>query len=681
MPRLDLSIPAPDRDPRDERDEREARAARDTAPARTPPLGEAPPGSAQAERLQRIWETEPGWRGWFSTVDHKSIGLRYLVTAFLFLLLGGLEALLMRVQLALPNQHILSPEQYNQMFTMHGVTMIFLYALPILSGFSNYLWPLVLGSRDMAFPRLNALSYWVFLFAGLLMYASFPLGEAANAGWFNYVPLSTLAFNPGPNIDVYALGMVLLGVSTTVGAANFVVTLFRMRAPGMSVNRVPILVWGTLATSLGNLFAVPAVSLAFLMLWLDRQFGTHFFDAVNGGRPLLWQHLFWMFGHPWVYAIVLPAMGIVSDALPTFCRRPLVGYAPVAISTMATMLMGFEVWIHHMFATGIPTLALSFFGAASVVITIPSAVAVFAWIATIWTGRPVFKTPFLYFAAFIFLFVVGGVSGVMTAVVPLDWQLNETYFVVAHLHYVLLGINVFPVLGGLIYWFPKFTGRMMNERLGRWAFWVIFIGFNLGFFPMHISGLLGMPRRVYTYGADMGWTLTNLLTSIGAFVFALGVLLFLVNLVYSLRRGAAAGANPWDAPTLEWTTPSPPPPYNFGAIPVVASRYPLWEQRLGHEGPASLTESGYLLDQGREAFGTTLLFARPDAILKMPGDSYAPFFVALTGTLVFIFLLLHAWIVTGVAAIACGAALAAWLWPEPGLRQTVQGGSRGREHA
>ncbi|MGR9037496.1 MAG: cbb3-type cytochrome c oxidase subunit I, partial [Gammaproteobacteria bacterium] len=365
--------------------------------ARTPEIGCAPAGSAAERRLAELWESTPGWRGWFSTVDHKEIGLRYLVTAFIFLLMGGVEALIMRVQLAAPDQTVLTPDQYNQLFTMHGVTMIFLYALPVLSGFSNYLWPLMLGSRDMAFPRLNALSYWIFLFAGIFLYASFPLGEAPNAGWFNYVPFAGLEYNPGPNIDVYALGMVLLGISTTVGAINFIVTLFRLRAPGMSIDRVPILVWGTLTASVANVFAVPSVSLVFFLLWLDRHAGTHFFDVINGGKPMLWQHLFWMFGHPWVYAVTLPAMGIVSDALPTFCRRPLVGYSAVALSTMATMLLGFGVWVHHMFATGLPTLALSFFGSTTLAISIPSAVAVFAWIATIWLGRPVFKTPFLFF--------------------------------------------------------------------------------------------------------------------------------------------------------------------------------------------------------------------------------------------------------------------------------------------
>lgn len=515
----------------------------------------------------------------------------------------------------------------------------------------------------------------MFVFAGLFLYASFPLGEAPNAGWFNYVPLSGLEYNTGPNIDVYALGMVLLGISTTVGSINFVVTLLRMRAPGMSLDRLPVLVWGTLTASGANLLAVPSVSLAFFLLWLDRRVGTHFFDVLNGGRPLLWQHLFWIFAHPWVYAVVLPAMGIVSDALPVFCRRPLVGYGPVAISTVATMLVGFVVWIHHMFATGIPPLALSFFGSASMVIAVPSAVATFAWIATIWTGRPVMRVPFLFFAGFVLLFVVGGVSGVMTAAVPFDWQLTDTYFVVAHLHYVLLGINVFPVIGGIYFWFPKFTGRTMSERLGKIGFWVMFVGFNVAFFPMHIAGLLGMPRRIYTYPPDMGWNTVNMVTSLGSFVFAFGVLIFLVDLLYSIRHGAVAGDNPWDAPTLEWSVSSPPPPYNFAVLPFVASRHPLWEGRIdeGTAGEAprqrSKLDEGFLLGEGREALGTTALEGRPDVILKMPDDSYAPFWLGLFATLVFAGLALRAGIFTAAALLACAVTIVVWLWPERALIQ------------
>lgn len=587
----------------------------------------------------------------------------------MFLIVGGLEALLIRAQLARPNQTLLTPEQYSQLFTMHGVTMIFLYALPVLSGFSNYLWPLLLGSRDMAFPRLNALSYWVFLFAGLFLYCSFPLGKAPDGGWFNYVPYASRAYNPGPNIDVYALGMVLLGISTTVGSINFIVTLARTRAPGMSINRVPVLVWGTVTASAGNLLAVPAVSLAFLLLFMDRQAGTHFFDSVAGGQPLLWQHLFWMFGHPWVYAIVLPAMGIVSDALPVFCRRQLVGYTAVALSTVSTMVLGFGVWVHHMFASGLPILSLSFFSAASFVIVIPSAVAVFAWIATIWTGRPVFTAAFLFFAGFVLLFVIGGVSGFMTAAVPLDWQLTRTYFVIAHLHYVLIGINVFPVLGGICYWFPKVTGRFMNEAFAKLSFWVMFVGFNTAFFPMHILGILGMPRRIYTYSDHLGWSTANLVISIGAFVFAIGLLLFLINAFRSFNHGARAGANPWGAASLEWSTSSPPPVYNFAVIPIVASRYPLWEDMMDEGPERSSVGTGMLLDQGRETVGSTVLDAEPDVILRMPGDSYLPFLLSVSLTAIFVSLLLHSGWGLGITVLVTFAASVWWLWPQKSLGQ------------
>jgi cytochrome c oxidase subunit 1/cytochrome c oxidase subunit I+III len=614
-------------------------------------------------KLQEIWETAPGIYGWFATVDHKRIGVRYLCTAFFFLLLGGCEALMMRLQLAQPNLRLLSPDAYNQLFSMHGITMIFLYALPMLSGFSNFLWPLLLGSRDMAFPRLNALSYWIYLCAGIFLYVSFPLGQAPNGGWFNYVPMTAKPYDPGLNIDVFTLGIIFLGISTVVGSANFIVTVLRCRAPGMSINRLPILVWGTLTASTANLFAVPAVSLACFMLWLDRNFGTNFFAVSGGGQPLLWQHLFWVFGHPWVYALVLPAMGIVSDALPVFCRRPLVGYTLVAISTVSTMLVGFGVWVHHMFATGLPALSLSFFSAASFVIAIPSAIGVFCWIATIWTGRPRFDSPFLFFAGFVLLFVIGGVSGFMTASVALDWQLTDTYFIVAHIHYVLLGMNVFPVVGGIHFWFPKFTGRMLDERLGKWTFWVMFVGFNLAFFPMHILGLIGMPRRVYTYPGGLGFGGYNLVISIGAFIFATGVLLLLVNVARSLRSGAAAGPNPWDAPTLEWSVPSPPPPYNFVSIPIIASRHPLWEDRLNETDERSILGSDVLLDEGKETLAVTALDAEPDAIMTMPGDSLLPVILALGMSVVFGGMLVVNWWAVSVGAVGVAITLLAWFTP------------------
>jgi cytochrome c oxidase subunit I len=620
-------------------------------------------------RLLELWETAPGIKGFFTSVDHKTIGIRYIVTAFIFLALGGIESLVMRVQLAGPDRTLLTPEQYNDLFSTHGMTMIFLYASPILSGFSNYLWPLLLGSRDMAFPRLNALSYWIYLASGIFLYAGFLTGNGPNDGWFNYVPYATRNYNPGLNQDFYALGMMFLGISTTVGAANFIVTAMRTRAPGMSLSRLPILIWGTLTASAANLLVIPAVSLAFFLLWMDRQYGTHFFDTAQGGQPLLWQHLFWIFGHPWVYAIVLPAMGMVSDGLPVFCRRPLVGYAPVAISTVATMVLGFGVWVHHMFATGLPAVSLSFFSGISIVIAVPSAVAVFAWLATIWLGRPVITTAFLFFSSMILLFVIGGVSGFMTASVPVDWQLTDTYFIVAHLHYVLIGINVFPVIGAMYFWFPKMTGRFMDERLGRWNFWTMFIGFNLAFLPMHVTGLLGMPRRVYTYGPGMGWDTLNLVTSVGSFVFALGVLLFIVNVLKSLRFGAPAGANPWDAPTLEWSVPSPPPAYNFGVIPTIASRHPLWESRLNTRGARSSVDQGLLLDAGKETIGTSALNAHPDMVLEMPRDSFAPFLLALGTAVLFVGLLLRQGVTSGVGTAIAALALLFWLWPRQDLRE------------
>jgi cytochrome c oxidase subunit I len=638
-----------------------------TADFRTPRVGV---DSAEHEaKLHSLWDSEPGIKGFFTTVDHKEIGIRYIVTAFIFLALGGIEALIMRLQLAGPDLTLLTPEQYNDLFSTHGMTMIFLYASPILSGFSNYLWPLLLGSRDMAFPRMNALSYWIYLASGLFLYAGFLTGNGPNDGWFNYVPYAERDYNPGLNQDFYALGMVLLGISTTVGAANFIVTAFRTRAPGMSLNRLPIQIWGTLTASVANLLVIPAVSLAFFLLWLDRQYGTHFFDNAAGGQPLLWQHLFWIFGHPWVYAIVLPAMGMVSEGLPVFCRRPLVGYSLVALSTVATMILGFGVWVHHMFATGLPSLGLSFFSGASIAIVVPSAVAVFAWLATITLGRPVITTAFLFFSSMILMFVIGGVSGFMTASVPVDWQLTDTYFIVAHIHYVLIGINVFPVLGATYYWFPKMTGRLLDERLGRWNFWLTFIGFNLAFLPMHLTGLWGMPRRVYTYAEGQGWDTLNLITTIGSYVLALGVLLFIVNVWKSLRTGAVAGNNPWGAATLEWSTTSPPPPYNFAVIPTVASRLPLWEDRLAEEPARSSLDRGMLLDSGKETIGTTALDGAPDMVLEMPEDTIAPFILALGTAVLFVGLLLKTWTVVVIGGVIAGLALLVWLWPRQELRE------------
>lgn len=636
---------------------------------RAPELIEPGYDSSVGHRLTRLWETQQGIKGRLSTVDHKQLGMRYIATALVFLVLGGIEALAIRMQLAGPELRLLTPEQYNQLFSMHGITMIFLYAQPILSGFSIYLFPLILGTRDMAFPRLNAFSYWVYLFSGLFMYAGFVMGVGPNDGWFNYVPYALERYNPGPNMDIYSLGMILFGISSTAGAANFVVTFLRARAPGMSINRVPILAWGTTTASFGTLFSVPAVSLAFFLLWTDRQFGTHFFDATGGGQPLLWQHLFWIFAHPWVYIVVLPAMGLVSDALPIFCRRPLVGYTIVVLATVATMIMGFGVWLHHMFATGLPFLALAFFSGASFVISIPSAVAVFAWLATIWTGRIVISTAFRFFAGFIVMFVIGGVSGVMTAAVAADRQLTDTYFVVAHLHYVLIGINVLAVMGALYVWFPKMTGRLLNERIGWWNFWLVFLGFNLAFLPMHWTGLAGMPRRIYTYPPGMGWDTLNFITTVGVFILAIGVLLLLINIAISAMRGAFAGPNPWDGPTLEWATSSPPPPYNFATIPAVASRHPLWEDRLDEGAGRSSVDRGLVLDHGKEMLATTALDAEPDAIQKVADDSYMPLLAGLVMTAGFAAALAKSWMMVGAGVALLFLVLLAWLWPQRELGQ------------
>jgi cytochrome c oxidase subunit I len=628
--------------------------------------------STDARELEHLWEAKPGIYGWLATVDHKTIGLRYIVTAFLFLIGGGMAALAMRLQLAAPNQHILSPDAYNQLFSLHGATMILWYAFPVLTGFSVYLQPLILGSRDMAFPRLNAFTYWVFLFSGLFLWAGLANGTAPNDDWFNYVPFASRSYNPGPNIDFYALANIFLGISTTLGSINFIVTIMRGRAPGMSINRLPILSWGTLTASVANVFAVPAVSLAFFMLWMDRNTGTHFFTVPTGGQPLLWQHLFWMWGHPWVYVIVLPAISIVSEALPVFCRRPLVGYTAVALATVLTMVLGFGVWVHHMFATGLPSLGLMFFSVVSLLIVIPSAVSFFAWIGTIWTGRLIFNTVLHFLFGFIFVFVVGGVSGFMTGSVPADWQLTDTYFVVAHIHYVLIGWNLFAVMVGIYYWFPKWTGRMLDETLGRVNFWLMFIGFNVGFFPMHIIGLMGMPRRVYTYPDGMGWNMLNLIETIGSFIFAVGLIALLINIVWSRSKGRVAGPNPWDAATLEWATPSPPPPYNFVVLPRVASRMPLWEDRLNETPLRTTVHEGMLLKDGKEQISSTMLDGQPDLITKMPEDSVLPLLLALELAAVFIGLILLTWWLVAAGAGLGMITLVIWLWPRARLGQVVR---------
>src|SRR5215216_411860 len=580
----------------------------------------------EREHLEEIWEDDPGVPGFFSTVDHKRIGKRYIYTCFIFFFVGGLIALVMRAQLAGPDNTVLSARAYNSLFTVHGTTMIFLFNTPVLAGFGNYLLPMMIGTRDMAFPRLNAFSYWVFLFAGIFFYSSFLVGSPPDGGWFAYTPLTTKPFSPGVNLDFWGLGVAFVGISTTVGAVNF--------AAGL--------------------------------LELDRLFDTAFFAPGAGGSTLLYQHLFWFWGHPEVYILFVPATGMISAIIPVFARRPLAGYLWVAASLVAIGFMSFGVWVHHMFATGMPALALSFFAAVSLLIAIPSGVQFFAWIATMWQGRVRFSTPMLFALGFLLVFLLGGITGVMVAVLPFDWQATDSYFVVAHLHYVLNGAVVFPIFAALYFWLPKITGRMLGERLGRASFWTMFIGFNVAFFPMHILGFLGMPRRVYTYSSGLGWDALNLVVSAGAFAFGFGVLLTLINFALSIRRGAPAPDNPWGADTLEWATSSPPPDFNFEAIPVVASRHPLWDQQplpVADSGPDDATAA--LGAPGAHDHTTPVtggLRAAPEGAIRIPEPTVLPCVLA-TGMAAFVTGLLVQAVLVGAAGLVLGAVgLVWWAW-------------------
>jgi len=605
-------------------------------------------------QLESLWRTPRTVAAWLAVVDHKKLGIRYVITSFVFFAAGGIEAAIMRAQLARPDLRLVTPDAFNQLFTMHGTTMMFLFIQPVLSGFSFYLVPLMIGARELAYPRLNNFSYYAFLLAGLLMYASFLVGQAPNAGWFNYAPLTGPLFNSGINIDFYTLGLLFLGISTTVGAINVIVTILTMRAPGMSIDRMPLLLWSSLTMSVLVVFAMPALTVALVMLTLVRHWNFVFFDPRFGGSPLLWQHLFWIFGHPWVYIAFLPATGMLSMIIPTFSRRPMVGHSFIALATVMTGLIGFGVWVHHMFATGLPQLSISFFSAASMTVSIPSAIQIIAWIVTMWHGRVVFATPLLFAIAFIVQFVIGGISGVMTAVVPFDWQATDTYFVVAHIHYVLAGGTLFGVLAAIHYWYPKMFGYMMSERIGKVGFWLSFIGFNVGFFPMHIAGLLGMSRRVYTYPSGFGLDASNLTSTIGVYVFALGLIVMLWNAVQSRIAGVPAGPNPWGASTLEWATASPPDHFNFARIPVVVSREPLWDDGV-LPGPA--------FDAARLSPRTSVLDAELEQDILMPHENLMTVVASLAMLATFATLLLR-W---NWAAAACGIvtllSVARWMWP------------------
>jgi cytochrome c oxidase subunit I+III len=633
-----------------------------TATLPTTPTPEAP----EPDPLERVWGSAPGLPGWITAVNHKQIGARFIVTAFVFLLVGGAAAVVMRTQLATAEAEVVGPAVYNELFTMHGTTMLFLFAVPILEGIAMYFVPLMIGARDLPFPRLNAFGYWAYLFGGLLLYASIVTGSVPDGGWYNYVPLAGPEFSPGSNIDYWLLGVTFLEISGIVGAIELVVVILRHRAPGMSLERIPLFVWSALVMSVMILFAFTAVLTCSLLLELERKLGMPFFDPAGGGNPLLWQHLFWIFGHPEVYIMLVPATGIVSAVIATHARRPMIGYAWIVVALVAIGVLSFGLWVHHMYTVGIPMLALSFFGAASILITIPSGIQVFAWLATLWSGRPKWNTPLLYVGGAVFIFMLGGVTGVMVASPPFDWQAHDTYFVVAHFHYVIFGGVIFPIFGGLHHWLPKMVGRQPSEVAGKVSFWLFFVGFNVAFFPQHYLGFLGMPRRVYTFQEELGWDGLNLASTIGTYVMTVGIAVFTANMVWTWVRGRPAADDPWGGESLEWAAASPAPVYNFRTPPMVRSREPMWDPMPRGEGggvEALLLELETPVDQRREQPVTTAVEARLVGIAPLAGPSYWPLFAALAVAVLLIGVLSDFVVLFGLGVAATVVSVIAWLRP------------------
>jgi cytochrome c oxidase subunit I+III len=607
--------------------------------------------------LQNTWADSPGLYGALSTVNHKRISIRYIVTTLVFFVLAGLLALVMRTQLARADSGLVGPDLYNQLFSMHGSAMMFLFAVPVMEAVALYLIPLMVGTRNVAFPRLNAYGYWLFLFGGLMSFTVFFLNIGPEAGWFSYVPLAGPEYSPGKRQDFWAQLITFTEVAALIGALQIIVTAFKLRAPGMTLARMPLFVWAMLVTAFMIVFAMPSVMLASTFLITDRLVSTQFFNPAEGGDVLLWQHMFWFFGHPEVYIIFVPALGMISEILPAFARRRVVGYLGLVIALVTIAFLSFGLWVHHMFTTGLPPLGMSFFTVASIMIALPTGMQIFCWIATLATGEPVrFATPILFVIGFFFIFVIGGLTGIMLGASTLDQQLHDSYFVVAHLHYVLIGGAVFPLFAGFYYWFPKLSGRQLSERLGRWNFWLFFIGFNVAFFPMHILGLEGMPRRVYTYSAASGWEGLNLLATLGAYMIAASALVFVCNVVLTLLRGARAADNPWGASGLEWATASPPPDYNFAEIPVVTSRAPLWEKNF----PVAVVTG--LPDSVPTALVTRLHDAVPDHVSLLPTRSIWPLLAALATTGLFIGTVFTPWALVW-GAIPVAITLIGWFWP------------------
>ena len=627
-----------------------------------------------------------GWWSWVTTVDHKRIGILYGVTAFIFFLIAGVEAMIMRIQLAGPEQDIVSPEVFSQLFTMHALTMIFLAIMPLGAAFFNFMIPLMIGARDVAFPRLNALSYWIFLGGGILLNSGWFLGGSPNSGWFAYANLTDETFNLGRGMDFYVLGLLVLGTASMAAGFNFLVTIINMRAPGMSLMRMPVFVWMTLITSFLIILAFPVITVGLIELLFDRTFGTNFFVPAGGGDPVMWQHLFWLFGHPEVYILILPAMGIVSEVLPTFSRKPLFGYPVIVLSGVLIGFMGWGVWSHHMFTVGLGPVANAAFALSTMAIAIPTGVKIFNWVATLWGGSVDLKAPLLFAIGFIAMFIIGGLSGVMHASPPSDAQQQDTYFIVAHLHYVLFGGSIFAIFSGIYYWWPKMTGRMLGETVGKLHFWLTFIGFNITFFPMHFLGMDGMPRRIYTYDSDMGWNLWNGVATGGSVLIAVATLLFIHNVVRSLRKGERAGNDPWDGRTLEWSISSPPPVYNFATIPEVHSRDAHWEEKYGNGGhtapvPVAGASNGANEEQaGDEGHGSSTAehagqYQEGHHGVHMPGLSYYPILIALGLTAAGYGVIYHetfTWALTAVGMAFAAVCTYAWSF-EPASEEPEAG--------
>ena len=632
----------------------------------TPPVTTPTPGPSlqhpESVPVLRRPRGEKGFWSWISTVDHKRIGILYGVTAFLFFLVGGLEALLIRAQLAQPNGTLLSAETYNQVFTMHGTTMVFLVIMPLSAAFANYLIPIMLGARDVAFPRLNALSYWIFLMGAIVLYASFFLGGAPDGGWFGYVPNTSITFSPGRNIDFWIFGLQITGIASTVGAINLIVTCLNLRAPGMTLMRMPIFVWMAMIAQFLLLFAMPIITVALFLLMFDRQFGANFFNPQAGGDPVLWQHLFWLFGHPEVYILVLPAMGIVSEVLPVFSRKPLFGYPVMVFSGIAIGFMGWGVWAHHMFAVGLGPVAVSAFSISTMFIAVPTGVKIFNWIGTLWGGSIRLKTPALFAIGFIAMFTIGGLSGVTHSLSPHDRQQTDTYYVVAHFHYVLFGGSMFGLMAGFYYWWPKVFGYMLNDKLGKWNFWTWFVGFNLAFGPMHLLGLQGMPRRIYTYDESLGLTALNTLSTVGAFIIAFSTLLFIVNVFVSRRhRPVTMDADPWDGRTLEWSIPSPTPHYNFLEVPVVHSLDDFWHRKYTEDEHGRLVK---IPPVRAEALAEARAEEGHDAAdghgIHLPSQSFYPFITSLGFPVIAFGMIYQAYVVAVIGAFILIGGLYAW---------------------